>query len=108
MDIKGTTCGDPTYWWIKHDAETLYVMGGPKPKSGEDSSKSFFRIKKAGGELNDYKFVFCIAETYCTDVGIFYNSRRDPCLGLDYAATPFEVVFVKDDKTEQQIAFSNA
>ena len=55
MDTNDTTCGVPIYWLISTDDMddgTSYVTGGPKPESGEDLSKSFFKIKKAGENLS--------------------------------------------------------
>ncbi|KAH0864263.1 hypothetical protein HID58_081474 [Brassica napus] len=55
MDTNDTTCGVPIYWLISADDMddgTSYVTGGPKPESGEDLSKSFFKIKKAGENLS--------------------------------------------------------
>lgn len=57
MDTNDTTCGVPIYWLISTDDMddgTSYVTGGPKPESGEDLSKSFFKIKKAGENLSGY------------------------------------------------------
>ncbi|CAH8359265.1 unnamed protein product [Eruca vesicaria subsp. sativa] len=102
MDVAATTCGQSTYWWVSSTylrVFTCYIKAGPKPVPGEDSSMSFFKIKKIGEFRNGYKITYCFEGYGCHDVGIArdgYGVRR-LVLG-DYMSYP--VVFMKATETE--------
>ncbi|KAH0938440.1 hypothetical protein HID58_005901 [Brassica napus] len=71
------------------------ICAGPKPETGKDSSKSSFQIKKAGGLLSGYKFVYCGGDKSCYEFGMVVDrygySRLAP------SNLPFRFVFVKAD-----------
>ncbi|XP_013589669.1 PREDICTED: 21 kDa seed protein-like [Brassica oleracea var. oleracea] len=50
MDIEPTFCAQSTYWWVTTAPSpwrSAFIAVGPKPEAGgEDSSRSFFQIKK--------------------------------------------------------------
>ncbi|RID56049.1 hypothetical protein BRARA_G03274 [Brassica rapa] len=105
MDIEPTFCAQSTYWWVTSAPSpwrSLFIAVGPKPEAGgEDSSRSFFQIRKTETKLNAYKFAFCRDGNDCIDVG---KNVEGGVQGLVVSrppfATPFEVVFVK--ATEKQ------
>ncbi|CAH2067045.1 unnamed protein product [Thlaspi arvense] len=101
MDVKATICVQSTYWWVApsdRDTRTWVIAAGRKPEPGEESSKSFFQIKRTGGFLSSYKIAFCPNGNNCIDVGVYEdeNGVRRLVLG----STPFPVVFVKAAETE--------
>nr|VDD01994.1 unnamed protein product [Brassica rapa] len=102
MDTKATICGQSTYWWVAApDMPKMlffFIMSGPKPKPGEDSSKSFFQIKKTKYFHNGYTIAFCPNDNDCIDVGIFVDEYGVWRLAL--SPTPFPVMFVKAIGTE--------
>uniref|UniRef100_A0A0D3AGD2 Uncharacterized protein n=1 Tax=Brassica oleracea var. oleracea TaxID=109376 RepID=A0A0D3AGD2_BRAOL len=81
----------------------MFIAAGPKPEAGgEDSSRSFFQIKKTQAKLNAYKFVYCSDGNDCIDVG---TNVEGGVRGLVIGSTPpfgypFEVVFVKATEKE--------
>ncbi|CAG7904494.1 unnamed protein product [Brassica rapa] len=105
MDVEATICAQSTYWWVTPAPShwrSLFIAAGPKPEAGgEDSSRSFFQIRKTETKLNAYKFAFCRDGNDCIDVG---KNVEGGVQGLVVSrppfATPFEVVFVK--ATEKQ------
>ncbi|KAG2321831.1 hypothetical protein Bca52824_015044 [Brassica carinata] len=106
MDVKATICAQSTYWWVTPAVSpwrSLFIAAGPKPEAGgEDSSRSFFQIKKTESKLNAYKFVYCSDGKDCIDVGTNVEGGvRGLVLGSNPPfATPYEVVFVKATETE--------
>ncbi|KAJ4875018.1 kunitz trypsin inhibitor 1 [Raphanus sativus] len=106
MDVEPTICAKSTYWWVTTAPShwrSSFIAVGPKPEAGgEDSSRSFFQIKKTRANLNAYKFVFCRDGNDCTDVG---KNEEGGVRGLVIGSTPpfgnpFEIVFVKATETE--------
>ena len=106
MDVEPTICAQSAYWWVTPAPSpwrSLFIAVGPKPEAGgEDSSRSFFQIKKTEAKLNAYKFVFCSEGNDCIDVG---KNEEGGVRGLVLGstppfATPFEVVFVKATGTD--------
>ncbi|CAN6844989.1 unnamed protein product [Brassica oleracea] len=97
MDLPPTICGQSSYWWLTETEIKgwLFIAAGPKPKTGKDSSKSFFQIKKPGGLLRGYKFVYCGGDKSCYEFGMVVDrygySRLAP------SNMPFRFVFVKAD-----------
>ncbi|CAN6935393.1 unnamed protein product, partial [Brassica oleracea] len=99
-------CAQSTYWWVTTAPSpwrSSFIAVGPKPEAGgEDSSRSFFQIKKTEAKRNAYKFVFCRDGNDCIDVG---KNEEGGVRGLVLGstppfATPFEVVFVKSTGTD--------
>ena len=104
MDVEPTICAQSTYWWVTPaPSRLLFIAAGPKPEAGgEDSSRSFFQIKKTQAKLNAYKFVYCSDGNDCIDVG---TNVEGGVRGLVIGSTPpfgypFEVVFVKATEKE--------
>lgn len=96
MDVKATICFQSTYWWVAESdmaIKKFFIVSGPKPKPGDDSSKSFFQIKKTKYFHNGYTIAFCPNDNDCIDVGIFVDEYGVWRLAL--SPTPFPVVFVK-------------
>ncbi|KAL0731725.1 hypothetical protein Bca4012_027819 [Brassica carinata] len=96
MDVKATICDKSTYWWVtaaERHFRMLFVTVGPTPELGEDSSKSFFQIKKTGVLVNGYTIAFCSKDNGCSDVGIFMDEHgiRRFVLG----SIPFPIMFMK-------------
>ncbi|KAL0731722.1 hypothetical protein Bca4012_027816 [Brassica carinata] len=100
MATKATICVQSTYWWVTaapSHLSTLFITAGPKPESGEDSSRTFFQIKKNEGFPNGYNIVFSPNGNDCINVGIVdeYGVKR---LALDDSSFP--VMFMKATGTE--------
>ncbi|KAG2254086.1 hypothetical protein Bca52824_084222 [Brassica carinata] len=89
MDIEPTFCAQSTYWWVTTAPSpwrSAFIAVGPKPEAGgEDSSRSFFQIKKTEAKLNAYKFVFCRDGNDCIDVG---KNEEGGVRGLVLGSTP--------------------
>ncbi|CDY65090.1 BnaAnng20090D [Brassica napus] len=73
------------------------ICAGPKPETGKDSSKSFFQIKKAGGVLRGYKFVYCGGDKSCYEFGMVVDRYGYSRLAPSKSNLPFRFVFVKAD-----------
>ncbi|KAJ4875016.1 kunitz trypsin inhibitor 1 [Raphanus sativus] len=106
MDVEPTFCAESTYWWVTPAPSpwrSLFIAVGPKPEAGgEDSSRSFFQIKKTSENPNAYKFAYCRDGNDCTDVG---RNEEGGVRGLVIGSTPpfaspFEVMFVKASEIE--------
>ncbi|KAL0701624.1 hypothetical protein Bca4012_057746 [Brassica carinata] len=107
MDVKATICDEPTYWSAV--PSNLYVMkyyveAGRKPRSGKDSWRSFFQIKKNYDfeESDSYNIALCYKGGGCENVGIYtdeHGVRRLAVYG-SREPEPFPVVFVKANETE--------
>ncbi|CAH8359430.1 unnamed protein product [Eruca vesicaria subsp. sativa] len=102
MDVAATICVQSTYWWVAPShlpIMTFFIAAGPKPEHGEDSSRSFFQIKKStGGFGNAYKFAFCSEDGGCDDVGI--TRDQNGVRRLAVGSEPFSFVFMKASETE--------
>ncbi|CAH8359317.1 unnamed protein product [Eruca vesicaria subsp. sativa] len=106
MDVEPKVCARSTYWWVTPAPSpwrSLFIAAGPKPEAGgEDSSRSFFQIKKTSANFHAYKFVYCSDGNDCIDVG---TNVEGGVRGLVIGSTPpfgnpYEVVFVKATETE--------
>ncbi|KAJ4909380.1 kunitz trypsin inhibitor 1 [Raphanus sativus] len=96
MDVKTMICAKSTYWWVtaaERHFRMLFVTVGPKPELGENSSKSFFQIKKTGVLVNGYTIAFCSNDNGCKDVGIFMDEHGIRRLVL--GSIPFPIMFMK-------------
>lgn len=96
MDVKTMICAKSTYWWVtaaERHFRMLFVTVGPKPELGENSSKSFFQIKKTGVLVNGYTIAFCSNDNGCRDVGIFMDEHGIRRLVL--GSIPFPIMFMK-------------
>ncbi|KAF2564330.1 hypothetical protein F2Q70_00016022 [Brassica cretica] len=106
MDVKAKFCVRSTYWWVtaaESHFRKLFVTAGPKPELGEDTSKSFFQIKKTGVLVNSYTVAFCSKDNGCSDVGIFMDEHGIRRLAL--GSMPFPVMFMK--ATEEDTSSKN-
>ncbi|KAL0683347.1 hypothetical protein Bca4012_050195 [Brassica carinata] len=98
MDLPPTICGQSSYWWLTETEIKgwLFIAAGPKPETGKDSSKSFLQIKKPGGLLRGYKFVYCGGDKSCYEFGMVVDrygySRLAP------SNLPFRFVFMNMEK----------
>ncbi|KAL0731726.1 hypothetical protein Bca4012_027820 [Brassica carinata] len=100
MDVKATTCAQPTYWSVSTPDTVIkpaFIVAGPTPSNGS------FQIKKTGDAIGRYKIMFCPTGKDCTDVSIFV----DPADGVSRLALsfmpydrPFVFEFVKATGTE--------
>ncbi|CAF2139744.1 hypothetical protein BRARA_B02088 [Brassica rapa] len=99
MDLPPTICGQSSYWWLTETEIKgwLFIAAGPKPETGKDSSKSFFQIKKAGGVLRGYKFVYCGGDKSCYEFGMVVDRYGYSRLAPSKSNLPFRFVFVKAD-----------
>ncbi|KAF2608660.1 hypothetical protein F2Q68_00046363 [Brassica cretica] len=101
MDVAATICVQSTYWWVAPShlpIMTFFIAAGPKPEHGEDSSRSFFQIKKTGGLHNVYKITFCSGDGGCDDVGIARDANGVGRLAV--GSEPFPFVFMKASEAE--------
>ncbi|KAG2254078.1 hypothetical protein Bca52824_084214 [Brassica carinata] len=101
MDVAATICVQSTYWWVAPShlpIMTFFIAAGPKPEHGEDSSRSFFQIKKTGGFHTGYKITFCSGDGGCDDVGIARDANGVGRLAV--GSEPFPFVFMKASEAE--------
>ncbi|KAJ4875014.1 kunitz trypsin inhibitor 1 [Raphanus sativus] len=101
MDVAATICVQSTYWWVAPSnlpIMTFWIAAGPKPDHGEDSSRSFFQIKRTGEFHNGYKITFCSGDGACDDVGIARDGNGVGRLAV--GSEPFAFVFVKASEAE--------
>ncbi|CAN6852544.1 unnamed protein product [Brassica oleracea] len=106
MDVKAKFCVRSTYWWVtaaESHFRKLFVTAGPKPELGEDTSKSFFQIKKTGVLVNSYTVAFCSKDNGCSDVGIFMDEHGIRRLAL--GSMPLPVMFMR--ATEEKTSSKN-
>ncbi|KAL0701622.1 hypothetical protein Bca4012_057744 [Brassica carinata] len=101
MDVAATICVQSTYWWVAPSnlpIMTFWIAAGPKPEHGEDSSRSFFQIKKTDEFHRGYKITFCSGDGGCDDVGIARDANGVARLAV--GSEPFPFVFMKASEAE--------
>lgn len=102
MDVKATTCAQPTYWSVSTPDTVIkpaFILAGPKPSTGS------FQIKKTEDGIGGYKIMFCPKGKVCTDDVRIFVDPADGVLRLALISfipyyKPFEFVFEKATEEE--------